>query len=429
MSVLYSFETGQPALAACAARSNASGEAPGTRAVTSSRLEVMANPSACLSRVMVQVVSMLSAVRCACASCAERAIEKHPACAAASNSSGFVPGASSNRVWNEYGVLENTPLGAESVPLPDFRSPRHCALAVRFIPLLDAVLKGKDAPQYPRQRSAYLLVFGTGSAHVLVFRTGSAYLRVFDTGILEDMEDLGGKVALVTGASRGIGREIAFALGRVGCHVAVNYLHRRQEAESAALAIGENGSGAMAVQADVSQNAEVRAMVRQVERVLGPIDIAVNNAGIARVQRIEEITEGDWNDLIAVNLTSCFLVTQAVLPGMRARRWGRVINVSSVAAQAGTVVGPHYAASKAGMLGLTRAYARLLAKEGITVNAIAPALIETDMVTSNPNAQPAIIPLGRFGKVDEVASVAVMLAGNGYITGQTINVNGGWYMS
>ena len=246
---------------------------------------------------------------------------------------------------------------------------------------------------------------------------------------MENMEDLGGKVALVTGASRGIGSWIAISLGAAGCHVAVNYRERREEAERVALEIGEAGSGSVVVQADVSQGAEVREMVRHVEQVLGPIDIVVNNAGIARVQKIEEITEGDWNDLIAVNLTSCFLVTQAVLPGMRSRRWGRVINISSVAAQAGTVVGPHYAASKAGMLGLTRAYAKLLAKEGITVNAIAPALIETEMVTSNPNARRDIIPVGRFGTVEEVASVAVMLAGNGYITGQTINVNGGWHLS
>ena len=133
--------------------------------------------------------------------------------------------------------------------------------------------------------------------------------------------------------------------------------------------------------------------------------------------------------LIDVNLKSCFLVTQAVLPGMRSRKWGRIINISSVAAQTGGVVGPHYAASKAGMLGLTRFYASRLAKEGITVNAIAPALIATEMVAANPNARPDLIPVGRFGDVDEVAEVAVMLARNGYLTGQTINVNGGWYLS
>ena len=162
---------------------------------------------------------------------------------------------------------------------------------------------------------------------------------------------------------------------------------------------------------------------------LGPIDILVNNAGIARPQPIADIGEQDWDEVIAVNLKSCFLVTQAVLPGMRKRRWGRIVNLSSVAAQVGGVVGPHYAASKAGMLGLTRYYASHLAGEGITVNAIAPALIDTDMVAANPNATAARIPVGRLGHVDEVAQVAVMLAGNGYITGQTLNVNGGWFLS
>ena len=183
--------------------------------------------------------------------------------------------------------------------------------------------------------------------------------------------------------------------------------------------------GAIALQADVSRANEVARMIAQI----GEIDILVNNAGIARVQAIEEITENDWDELLAVNLKSCFLVTQAVLPGMRARQWGRIINLSSVAAHVGGVVGAHYAASKAGMLGLTHFYASRLAREGITVNAISPALIETDMVRSNPNASPERIPVGRFGAVDEVSDVVVMLARNGYITGQTLHVNGGWYMS
>jgi 3-oxoacyl-[acyl-carrier protein] reductase len=237
------------------------------------------------------------------------------------------------------------------------------------------------------------------------------------------------KVALVTGASRGIGRAIAVALARAGCDVALNYRDREQDAESAAHEIRAGGRRALAIRADVSQSTQVHESVRAIQQRLGPIDILVNNAGIARVQRIEEIREEDWNETLAVNLTSCFLVTQAALPGMRARRWGRIVNISSVAAQAGSIVGPHYAASKAGMLGLTRAYAKSLAREGITVNAIAPALIETDMVTANPNARPDLIPVGRFGAVDEVADVVVMLAANAYITGQTINVNGGWFMS
>jgi len=243
------------------------------------------------------------------------------------------------------------------------------------------------------------------------------------------MDNLQDKVALVTGASRGIGRSVAMAFARAGCDVAVNYRQRADDAESAAREIRQAGRRAAALRADVSKRAEVDEMVAAVERQLGPVAILVNNAGISHVQKVEEITEDDWNETIAVNLTSCFLVTQAVLAGMRARRWGRIINISSVGAQTGSIVGPHYAASKAGMLGLTRGYARALAKEGITANAIAPALIVTDMVAANPNARVDLIPVGRFGTVEEVADVAVMLAGNGYITGQTINVNGGWYMS
>jgi 3-oxoacyl-[acyl-carrier protein] reductase len=239
------------------------------------------------------------------------------------------------------------------------------------------------------------------------------------------MDDLNGRMALVTGGSRGIGRAIALALAEAGADVVVNYLSRSREAQEVESRIRQLGRRCAAIQADVSIGGDVDRLVA----AAGPVDILINNAGISRPQAIEEITERDWDDLIAVNLKSCFLVTQAALPGMRARRWGRIVNISSVAAQVGGVVGPHYAASKAGMLGLTHYYARHLAQEGIRVNAIAPALIETEMVASNPNAQPAHIPVGRFGTVDEVAQVAVMLARNGYITGQTINVNGGWFMS
>jgi 3-oxoacyl-[acyl-carrier protein] reductase len=239
------------------------------------------------------------------------------------------------------------------------------------------------------------------------------------------MDDLNGRVALVTGASRGIGRAIALALAEAGADVVVNYLSRSREAQEVESQICQAGRRCIAIQADVS----IRGDVDRLVAAAGPIDILINNAGIARPQAIEDITERDWDDLIDVNLKSVFLMTQAVLPGMRARQWGRIVNLSSVAAQVGGVVGPHYAASKAGILGLTRYYARHLAKEGIRVNAIAPALIETEMVTSNPNAQPAHIPVGRFGHVDEVAQVALMLVRNGYMTGQTIHVNGGWFMS
>jgi 3-oxoacyl-[acyl-carrier protein] reductase len=243
------------------------------------------------------------------------------------------------------------------------------------------------------------------------------------------MDNLQGRVALVTGSGRGIGRAIAVALARAGADVAINYLTRAADAKDAESEIAGHGRRSVVVQADVSKAAGVDRLVDRVRTELGHIEILVNNAGIARVQSIEEITERDWDELLAVNLKSCFLATQAVLPGMRARRWGRIVNISSVAAHVGGVVGAHYAASKAGMLGLTHFYASRLAREGITVNAISPALIETEMVASNPNATADRIPIGRFGAAGEVADAALMLARNGYMTGQTLHVNGGWYMS
>lgn len=243
------------------------------------------------------------------------------------------------------------------------------------------------------------------------------------------LANLDGKVALVTGGNRGIGRAIALALAEAGAGVAVNYRTHADEAREVCSQISAAGRQTLAVQADVGGAADVARLVECVEQSLGPIAILVNNAGIIRPQPLDEITERDWDELIRTNLKSAFLATQAVLPGMRSAQWGRVINVSSVAAQIGGVVGPHYAASKAGMMGLTHSYAALLAREGITVNTIAPALIETAMLTGNPNARATLIPVGRFGATDEVAAAAVLLARNGYITGQTININGGWYMS
>ena len=242
------------------------------------------------------------------------------------------------------------------------------------------------------------------------------------------MIDLLNRVALVTGASRGIGAGIAVALARAGADVAVNYRKRADAANAVCSEIAGLGRKAVPIQSDVSISAEVKRMVAEVEVSLGGIDILVNNAAIAKPRRLEDIPEEEWDEILRVNLKSVFLATQAVIGGMRKRKWGRIINLSSVAAQTGGAVGAHYAASKAGIIGLTHWCASAFVKEGITVNAISPALVETEMVTSNPNANPALIPMGHFGKVDEVASVAVMLATNDYITGQTISVNGGWYM-
>jgi 3-oxoacyl-[acyl-carrier protein] reductase len=243
------------------------------------------------------------------------------------------------------------------------------------------------------------------------------------------MENLSGKVALVTGGGRGIGRAISLRLAQAGCDVAVNYRERSADAGTAADEIRKLGRRATVIGADVSRSDGVTKLVRETESQLGPIDVLVNNAGKILIQPVEQTREEDWNEMIAVNLTSCFLMTQAVLPGMRARRWGRIINLTSVAGQAGSVIGVHYSASKAGIIGLTRSYARVVAKEGVTVNAISPALVVTEMLASNPAFKPDMIPVGRFGEIEEVADAALMLAGNGYITGQTINVNGGYYLS
>lgn len=233
----------------------------------------------------------------------------------------------------------------------------------------------------------------------------------------------------MTGGSRGIGAAIAIALARAGADVAVNYRERVQAASAVCGEIAAAGRRPFAVRADVSAAADVKRMVADVEAQLGGVDILVNNAAIAHPRKLQEISEAEWDEVLAVNLKSVFLVTQAVIGGMREKKWGRIINLSSVAAQTGGAVGAHYAASKAGIIGLTHSFAAAFVKEGITANAIAPALIETDMVTSNPNANPSLIPMGHFGSVEDVASIAVMLATNVYMTGQTISVNGGWYMS
>ncbi len=243
------------------------------------------------------------------------------------------------------------------------------------------------------------------------------------------MDDLTGRVALVTGASRGIGRAIAEALAGLGSDVAINYRERRDEAAETLAAVESRGRRGVLVRADVAREDDVARMAETVGRDLGPVDVLVNNAGQARPMPLDRLTVGAFDEAIAVNLRSAFLVTQAFLPGMRDRRFGRIVFLSSVAAQVGGVIGPHYAASKAGLSGLAHAYASLLAREGITANVVAPALIETEMVTSNPRATPNLIPIGRFGRVEEVAALVATIAANGYLTGQTINPNGGWYMT
>lgn len=207
------------------------------------------------------------------------------------------------------------------------------------------------------------------------------------------------RIALVTGASRGIGAAIAIGLAGAGADIAVNYRERAAEAGSVVAAIRALGRRAFAVGADVSDAAAVAGMMRQVE--------------------------ADFDRTIAINLKSAFLCTQAVLPAMRARGWGRIVNISSGAARGAGGVGVHYNASKAGMEGLTRGYAARLIKQGITVNAVAPSLIETDMVRGGVASSPARIPMGRFGTPEECAQAVLMVIGNAYLTGQTVQLNGG----
>ena len=234
--------------------------------------------------------------------------------------------------------------------------------------------------------------------------------------------DLSGRTALVTGGSRGIGRAIALALAECGAAVAVNFRFRAEEADTVVEAIRAAGGRAVAVQADVSVAAEVAALARCVARDLGPIDILVNNAGIALADAGEE----SFDQTLATNLKSAYLCTEAVLPDMRARRWGRIVNLSSVAARGAGAIGVAYNASKAGLEGLTRGYAARVAGDGVTVNAVAPGPTDTEMGEPLKAAGVvARIPVGRRGTAEDVARAAILVVANGFMTGQTIAVNGG----
>jgi len=237
------------------------------------------------------------------------------------------------------------------------------------------------------------------------------------------------RTTLVTGASRGIGKAIAIALAEAGANVAVNYRERKTEAEETVKIIKALGRKSAAFQADVSNAKAVTDLIQRIEAALGPIDILVNNAGVALRRSLDELTEEDFDRTIATNLKSAFLCTHAVFNSMRTRGWGRIINISSGAARAAGVVGVHYNASKAGMEGLTRGYAARLAKDGVTVNAVAPSLIDTEMIGPHRSENIGRIPVGRLGTGEEVAAVVVMVAANAYITGQTVQVNGGLHFN
>lgn len=245
---------------------------------------------------------------------------------------------------------------------------------------------------------------------------------------------LNGQVALVTGASRGIGRAIALALSQAGAYVVINYRGNQQAAESTLEELNGKGGRGELCQFDVSIETQVDAAVKKIVDRQGKVDILVNNAGMTVDNLLIRVKSEDWDQVIGTNLRGTVLCTKSVCRVMIRQRYGRIVNLSSVVGQTGNVGQSVYAAAKAGILGFTKSMARELAPRGITVNAVAPGFIETEMTASlAPQHQEEFlrsIPLGRFGRSEEVAQLVGFLVGSeaAYITGQVIGINGGLYM-
>ena len=237
-----------------------------------------------------------------------------------------------------------------------------------------------------------------------------------------------GRVALVTGASGGIGQAIALALAAEGAQVAVHYGRQRENAEKVSAQITGQGGRAVTLGADLASPDAPGDLVIATEQALGPIDLLVSNAGAGQRRSLEEVTAAEFDQTLAVNLRAPFLLAQRVLPGMAERGFGRSLFVSSVAAFTGGIVGPHYAASKAGLNGLIHFLAARFAADGITVNGLAPALIaDTAMLPGDPAELAKRVPLGRLGRPAEVAALALATLGNAYLTNQVLSIDGGTY--
>jgi 3-oxoacyl-(acyl-carrier-protein) reductase len=247
-------------------------------------------------------------------------------------------------------------------------------------------------------------------------------------------QELKQKVCLVTGGSRGIGRAIVTAMATAGADVAFTFQTSKDQAEALAKTASEKGVRCKCYQANVASAEEMQAVIKQVIAEFGPITILVNNAGITRDKSFLKMTRPMWDEVMRVNLDGVFYTTQLVAQDMIGAGWGRIINISSIVGQTGNFGQANYAATKGAIISLTESLARELARKGITVNAVAPGFIETDMVSGMPEAAldqvKAMTPMGRLGKPEEIADAVVFLASPraSYVTGQVLGVNGGMYM-
>jgi 3-oxoacyl-[acyl-carrier protein] reductase len=246
------------------------------------------------------------------------------------------------------------------------------------------------------------------------------------------MIDLAGKTAVVTGGSRGIGRACATLLAKAGARVAICYHVERPWADLVVQRIVEAGGEAFALEADVTRSEEMEMLIDEAVDRYDQLDILVNNAGIWKGSPIEEMSDDEWSEMLGVNLTGSFYAIRAAVPAMKENRFGRIINVSSTAGQRGEAMHAHYAATKGGIIALTKSLAVELARDGITVNCVAPGWTETDMASealAGPEAESILssIPLGRAGTPEEVAGAVLFLASDlaAYVNGEILNVNGG----